>query len=537
LAAGKKIHSLGIEFSTQSVKLAALDINSAEVAYTRGFGYDTAFSEYSTKGDVLINKAPEIRQTSPLMLIEAIDRSFNMMIDDGLDPSSIRVIKTDCMQHCTVYTDKSFEKRIRSLDPEKCLIIQLGQSISRAASPIWEDRSPVEEAAYLTESLSEQGGISSLTGNRAELRFPAAQILKWGKENWEEYRNTSDIFLLSAFVTSILAGKIAPVDTGDGWGTNLNNLDINNPGWSRELLSITDSYLIQENSRLESKIGGICHYDSPIGRISPYFVERYGINPEALILAGTGDNPATLLGCGGQTVISLGSSYTVNGVMKQIRPSPTGEYNVFGYTKGKAMGLSVFSNGGKVHDCFYKRYISKERGADPAAMDCDDYAAAAGEPSLRSDEKLMLPYLFDESLPLRKSGIIREGFTEDNQNENIRALHVSQVLSLRLHSGHLERFDELCLVGGGAKNLFLKQLISDVFSARIYSISHAAFAAPLGCAVSGAREILNISYEEAAERFVQRDETSLTIPIKENESRVKALIGRYERFENRNCGE
>jgi len=34
------------------------------------------------------------------------------------------------------------------------------------------------------------------------------------------------------------------------------------------------------------------------------------VNPDAVVLAGTGDNPATLPGCGGRLVISLGSSYS-----------------------------------------------------------------------------------------------------------------------------------------------------------------------------------------------------------------------------------
>ena len=44
----------------------------------------------------------------------------------------------------------------------------------------------------------------------------------------------------------------------------------------------------------------------------------------------------------------------------------------------------------------------------------------------------MLPYRQSESVPLRPSGIIRQGFDEGNARTNIRALSVSQVLSLRL---------------------------------------------------------------------------------------------------------
>jgi xylulokinase len=197
----------------------------------------------------------------------------------------------------------------------------LVSSITRKTSPIWEDRSPVKEAAYLARVLEEYDSIEALTGNRAELRFPAAQVLKWASQAPHEYYRTAHIFLSSAFLTSILAGKIVAVDTGDGWGTNLNTLDIEHPGWSNVVLKVVDGYLDTPKTGLSlwDKLGEMAHFDTPVGKISPYFAKKYGINPDALVLAGTGDNPATLLGCGGRTVISLGSSYTINGVMQ---PTP-----------------------------------------------------------------------------------------------------------------------------------------------------------------------------------------------------------------------
>jgi xylulokinase len=175
------------------------------------------------------------------------------------------------MQHCTVYVSASFDHTISNLAPDKTLIAQLMPSISRPSSPIWEDRSTQKQAEYINDALKNDGGIISLTGNRAELRFPASQILKWAKENPEEYNNTSNIFVLSAFITSILTGKISPVDTGDGWGTNLNSLDIDNPCWNERVISVMDKYLFDSGIRspLLSKLGAIDHYDSGAGKISP----------------------------------------------------------------------------------------------------------------------------------------------------------------------------------------------------------------------------------------------------------------------------
>ncbi len=529
------MYTLGLEFSTQSVKTVVLDIMNCSTVYTGSFDYDTAFPMYQTHGGVLYSENPDIRHTSPFMLIKALEAAFSSIEKQDLDLSLIQAIKIDAMQHCTVYVNARFDKALHCLDPSKNLLDQLSPAIARNRSPIWEDRSTFKEIDYLNKALKEKGGIVQLTGNRPEMRFPAAQILKWAKQSPAKYQATSHIFLLSAFLTSILAGKTAPVDTGDGWGTNLNTTDIHNPGWDKAVLSASDSYLSDRSSgtSLKEKVGPMVPYDHTIGYINTYFAEKYGLNPKVLILAGTGDNPATLLGCGGHAVISLGSSYTVNGIMKVIRPSFNGEYNIFGYTPGRAMALSVFTNGGKVHAHFLKKYISRTENNRLTQKDWDDYTAAAGTALLKSDEKLMLPYLQAESVPLKKRGIIRDNFSENAPKENIRALAVSQALSLKLHSTHLEDVNALCVVGGGSKNRFFNQLIADMFNAKTFSIKHARYAAPFGCAVSGAKKILGISYDEAAQRFMQKDETASFAPIDGNKPSINILLERYKTLENR----
>jgi xylulokinase len=413
--------SLGIEFSTQSVKLVVLDLDKKTVAYTGSFGYDKTFPQYKTNGGILPAASAQIRHTSPYMMIEALDQTFAKLKADKVDLSQVKVIKADGMQHCTVYSNKSFGGAVSTLQADKGLLEQLKETVSRKTAPIWEDRSTGDEAALLTEALLKHGGVEKLTGNRAELRFPAVQIMKWAKESPDEYRATSSIMLLSAYLTSVLAGKIAPVDTGDGWGTNLNSLDINQPSWNKVVLDTINNYVKQFGlgDDVGAKIGAIDHYDAPVGKVNGYFAKKYGVNPEAIVLTATGDNPATLLGCGGHIVISLGSSYTVNGVMGQIVPSADGEYNVFGYTKGSAMALSCITNGGKLHEDFLRTYVAKSKDKHLDQADWEAYRKLAGSSTLSDDEKIMLPYMFDESVPRSKAGIVRDNFSADDAAANV----------------------------------------------------------------------------------------------------------------------
>jgi len=357
--------------------------------------------------------------------------------------------------------------------------------------------------------------------------------MKWAREDPAAYKNTAHIMLLSAFITSVLAGRVAAVDMGDGWGTNLNSTRSRTPGWNRRVLAAVDHWLKKSGAPpLAPRLGRMCAYDARIGRISPYFTKRYGVNPAALVLAGTGDNPATLLGCGGGITVSLGSSYTVNGVMRRVPASPGQEYNIFGYTPGKVMALSCITNGGKLHEDFLRRYVAA--GGPFSAAHWQRYAELAGDTRLGPDESLMLPYLMDESVPVRRAGIVRQGFGEDDAAANIRSLHVSQALSLRLHAGHLAHPGEMAIVGGGAANLAFRRLLTDLFGCRTFVIANADLAAPLGCAVAAGRHALRLTYAAAARRFVHRDATTILAPDRENHRIGQRLLKRYARLEKEN---
>ncbi len=527
--------SLGIEFSTQSVKLVVLDLEKKTVAYTGKFDYDKQFPQSKTTGGIVASPSPSIRHTSPFMMIEAMDHVFEALKSAGVDLSNIKAIKADGMQHCTIYSGSGFGPALAALDPAGSLLDQLKGTVTRQTAPIWEDRSTGEEAKLLTKALEKHGGVEKLTGNRVELRFPAVQIMKWAKEAPEEYKATAHVSLLSAYLTSLLAGKVAPVDTGDGWGTNLNSLDIGAPSWEKKVIDEVNAYLtgLGLPADVEKKIGGITHYDEPVGQVSAYFVKKYGVAADAAILAATGDNPATLLGCGGHIVISLGSSYTVNGVMGTIEPSLSGEYNVFGYTKGTAMALSCITNGGKLHEDFLRTYVHKAVDKPITGADWDAYRKAAGQPVLKEDEKLMLPYMFEESVPRCQAGIVRDGFDEKDADANVRALYVSQALSLKLHANHLSDIKSFCIVAGGSKDPFFRQIITDLFNAESFIIQNSDFAAPLGCAISGARFALNLSYDQAADMFVIKDKASVLKPIPANVAVGAKLVERYKQLEEK----
>ncbi|HBE03062.1 MAG: hypothetical protein A2096_06020 [Spirochaetes bacterium GWF1_41_5] len=514
---------IGIELSTQSAKYVVLDETAAILA-SGSLAYDERFPQYKTAGGILPHSDSAVRRTSPLLLLEALDGLFSV-----LKPflPHCRAIKCDCMQHATVYTKKIFSEKLQILDHEQSLL-QLSDCFSRQAVPIWEDRSTAEETLFLVSALAGHGGLESKCGNRGECRFAAAQIMKWAKENPAEYSGTVHIQVLSAFVTSILCGKICPVDTGDGWGTNLNNLSIRFPGWSKILIKQAAAYAGINPKYFAKKLGRMAAYDKPAGRISAYFSRRYGANPECIILLGTGDNPATLLGMGAATTISLGSSYTVNGVLKKIYTCPGQEYNIFGFIPGTAMALSCITNGSKVHDFFIREYIT--HGSKPTAADWFEYQKFT-DGQIDANDPLMLPYLESESVPVKSRGIVRDGFNKSDTRTNIRALHISQALSLRLHSKHLAS-DIILAAGGGAANAGLCRIIADVFAKPLHILPQTSFAAPYGCALSCLRIMNKKSYQQIINIAASIAE-KIILPDSKTHPAVSVLMERYQKLEKK----
>jgi len=202
------------------------------------------------------------------------------------------------------------------------------------------------------------------------------------------------------------------------------------------------------------------------------------------------------------------------------------------------MALSVITNGGKLHDEFRTRYaggsweefIRLAGGADSAGPGREPGTESAFRP-VSPDEPIMLPYRSAESVPLAPAGIVREGLDEEDPAANVRALLLSQALSLRLHSSHLERTQEIAVVGGGSRNAVFRRMITDLFGVRTYRIRNADSAAPFGCAISAARWAEGLSYDQAAERYVQREPGSEADPDTSLRAAYGSLLERYERLE------
>lgn len=471
---------LGLDSSTQSLSAVVIDLDTRKVVYEKSLNFDSALPHYKTQNGVLPNRNPLIKHSSPLMWAEALDLIFAAMKKDRVALGDILAVSGSGQQHGSVYFNERITAALENLDPKKSLVENLHGVFTRKTSPIWMDSSTAAECAEIRKKL---GGIkytASRTGSDAFERFTGPQIRKFFKTEPDAYAKTFSIALVSSFLASLLAGKIAPIDYGDGAGMNL--MDIRNKVWDMEALKATAP-------SLKKKLPPLAASGHVIGPVSSYFVNKYGLNPEALATAWTGDNPASVIGLGlikpGQVAISLGTSDTFFGTMQKCQTDEDGEGHVFGSPAGGYMTLICFKNGSLAREKIRALY---------GIADWKKFGELLKQTLPGNDGGILLPWFEAEIVPrVNQPGIHRFDLDAKNVAANCRAICEAQMLSMRLHSQWMNVAPEKIFATGGASNdAALLQVMADVMNCRVLRIEVSKSAA-LGAALQAAHGWLTVA--------------------------------------------
>lgn len=467
---------LGLDSSTQSLTAVVLQVDgdARRVVLEHRLEFDEALPHYATRRGVLLSDDPLVAEAPPAMWAEALDLVLSELKDSRLDLAHLRAISGSAQQHGSVYLARGAGSRLSSLDPVRPLAPQLGPGrdatafFSRARSPIWMDASTTADCEAITRAVGGAQALAELTGSRAFERFTGPQIRKFARTDPGGYARTERIHLVSSFLASLLAGRHAVIDPGDGSGMNL--MDLRARRWSPVALEATAP-------GLADKLPPIAESWTDVGPLSPYWQRRHGL-PAARVIAWSGDNPCSLVGTGlvreGLAAISLGTSDTIFGLMREPRVDPTGTGHVFGAPTGHYMGLTCFANGS----------LARERMRDGVGGGWTDFSEALRRTPPGNGGTILLPWYVPEITPhVATPGPRWYGRPSSGPAADVRAVVEGQMLAMAAHSFWMGvQVTAIHATGGASVNADILQVMADVFGADVFRFE-AGNSAALGAAL------------------------------------------------------
>ena len=440
--------TLGIDSSTQGTKVVVLDSVTGRTVASAGVNYGRNLPEFGSPDGFLPNPDQRIRRANPQMWVRGLELALYRLRDAGVPMDGIAAIGGCAQQHATVCLSG------KGVDGLNCGEVD-SSWFSRMESPIWMDSSTENEVA----ALDARFGVSlrERTGSPAVERFAAAQMMKFADQEPVAYAGTARVHLLSSFLTSFLAGEDAPIDIGDGAGMNL--LNLHTLEWDSEICEFSASGLVSRLPRIHRP------GDAPL-KLSGRFA-AFGLRPGIPVVPFTGDNPASLVGCGaerpGCAVISLGTSDTFFAAMPHFRTDPDGYGHVFGNPCGGFMSLCCFKNGSLARD-----RVRRECGVDWRFF--DEAAFEMTHPG--NGGRRAFPYFEVEITPRHEASGIEANFDwgAEPAETKIRAIVEGQVANMYEHTRWIGDFGTIYVTGGAARSKGILSVIADIFGADVKTL-------------------------------------------------------------------
>lgn len=460
----------GLDCSTQSLSAIVIDTDRREVCFRHSLPFSCPF---------LPSDDPGVVHASPAMWRETLEQVLEAMAR-AIARNSLRAISGSGQQHGSVYCGDS------------------PNILTRETSPIWMDSSTQRECDEIEHALGGPTELAMLTGSRAFPRFTGPQIRKFAREEPAAYGKTKRIHLVSSYLASVLAGRHVGIDHADGSGMNL--MDIRRRQWSSSALEATAPELAQ---RLPNLIASA----STVGTLHEHWQSHLGLPPIRLV-AWSGDNPCSLVGTGligeGQLAISLGTSDTVFGPMREPRMSASGIGHVFASPLGEYMAITVFRNGA----------LARERVRDELGLAWSDFSAALRQTPAGNDGAMMLPWFEPEITPhVLRAGAQRFGLNNGSSAQYVRAIVEAQAMAMLRHSTWMGvTAERIYATGGAAANREILQVIADVFNAAVFQFESTDSAA-MGAALRAYQADLNLPWPDAVRDFATPVPNSRVSPI------------------------
>jgi len=343
---------------------------------------------------------------------------------------------------------------------------------------MWNDQRTATECVELTEAAGGAARVLEITGNPIMTGFTAPKIRWVQKHEPEVWAQVAKILLPKDYIRYCLSGDFYS-EVSDASGMSL--LDVGKREWSSTMLEACGVGRSQLPELTESTVASTT--------VSEVAAALTGLKAGTPLIAGGGDQAAAAVGCGivkpGVVSCSLGTSGVVFAHAEAFAPETEGRLHAFcSSVPGKWHHMGVQLSCAGSYQWFYD---TMGQGATFDQLNAESEWIAAGSEGL-----LFLPYLSGERCPHADPnargvffGLSRmhgRGHLGRAVMEGV-AFGLRDALELMKPLGLAPK--EIVVNGGGAKSSLWRQILADVFNAKIVTVN-ASEGAAFGAAVLAA---------------------------------------------------
>ncbi|MFY1668082.1 xylulokinase [Pseudomonas sp. Pseu.R1] len=391
---------------------------------------------------------------------------------------------------------------------------------------LWCDTESAPENDRLLDYLGGEKGSLERLGIAIAPGYTVSKLL-WSKEQFPElFARIDKILLPHDYLNYWLTGRCCS-EFGDASGTGYFN--VRTRQWDLDILNHIDP-----SGRLVKALPELLEAHAPVGKILPAIADRLGLNPDALVSSGGGDNMMGAIGTGnivpGSITMSLGSSGTVYAYADAGNVSAQPSVATFCSSSGGWLPLICTMNLTNATSAIRELF----------ALDIGAFNAAIASSPIGAQGVLMLPFLNGErvpALPHATGSILGLDSTNLTQANLCRAVVEGTTFGLRYGLDLLRdsgiKSANIRLIGGGAKSAVWRQIVADIMDTPVICTTGTE-AAALGAAIQAAwchahATGGNESLQTLSERCVSLDSGSETRPIAEH---VAAYQQVYQHYRN-----
>ncbi|MGL4393052.1 MAG: xylulokinase [Fusobacteriaceae bacterium] len=380
---------------------------------------------------------------------------------------------------------------------------------------LWCDQRTEKECEYLNKEIGQEK-ISKYTGNLALTGFTAPKIL-WMKNNEpENFMRIKKILLPKDYLAFKLCGNYS-IDISDASGTLL--LDVKNRRWSKEMLEIVGIK--------EEQLPKLYESFEVVGTLEKEIAIELSLSSEVKIVAGGGDQAVGAIGVGvveeGKISVALGTSGVVFASSSKYVVDKENRLHSFCHANGNYHQMGVMLSAASALKWWIEG-INKTK----------DYNTFVEIEAKKSEAKdlYFLPYLIGERTPYNNPnatgsfiGLKLQHTAGDMTRAVLEGITFGLKDSLELLKEMKIPINCVRISGGGAKSTFWKQLVADIFNAKVETINStegpAYGAAILAMVGSGAYKSVN----EACEKIIVTVES-----FSPNKNEAEKLEKKYQNF-------